>query len=260
MRKFAEKYLLYSAILPFCMMLLAGCAGSAKKTEPVKLNDISLAYSRLAAVQEGMVTTQLELEGLLRDFDTRDDLNGGWLTSLELCRYHMQNEDGESAISVCDDTWRRAELSNDSQAIFMTAVQLYRYRGDSEYLSAARATAATNFDNQLLAVVTQDASSIRVPELAHPSTAVRAHQYYLAGKDRRDDVFLVQAYDLFAETNNSRGMADTLYLRAQLAAGEGRHDMATQIAQRAMQILRARNDDTQAESIQGWLDNELAAR
>lgn len=242
-------------------LLLFGCATNNPPSEPVKLNDVSLMYSRLAAVQEGMVTTQLELEELIREFDLRDELEGGWLASLELCRYHRTTGIDESgAMASCDDAWRRAGLNGSSEAIFLTAVQLYQYRGEPNYLSTARRHATSDYDAQLLAVLTKDVAAIQIPELAHPSSAVRAYQYYWVGKDRGDDTLLTQAYQLFAGADNARGMADTQFLRAQLAADEGRFGAAEHLAQRAAQMMRALGATTEAEEIQGWLDRELAAR
>ena len=136
------------------LCLLGACAGSGEPQEPVKLNDISLSYSRLAAVQEGMVTTQLELEGLIREFDIRDELRGGWMAALELCRYHANLEiDASTEHPACDDAWRRALLTDDRQAQFVTAVQLYQYRGDEAYLTSARSHAASEHDRQILAII-----------------------------------------------------------------------------------------------------------
>ena len=90
------------------MAVLLGCGATPAREQAPVPGGLDLAWSRLGAVQAGMVTTPLELESLMAEFDRLDEVYGGWLASQELCRYQAQRDDTAPA---CDDALRRARLS-----------------------------------------------------------------------------------------------------------------------------------------------------
>ncbi|MFT5485021.1 MAG: hypothetical protein ACI9GW_003691 [Halieaceae bacterium] len=251
-----RKYFSIIAVLA----LLQGCVTSVPPPPSTSETDVSLAYSRLSAVQKGMITTQLELEGLVGEFDRQDDVYGGWLATFELCRYLTNMKTVSTADAVCDDSMRRAELSGDRNATFSTAVQMYFYRGEEASLQQAIRLASTASDRQLLALAQGQYGDVNLPEHAHPLASVRAWQYYWMGKKNADSDLLQVAYDLFAESGNSRGLADVLFTQARQARASGNLAAAESLGLRAIRVLEAIGENEKAGYVRSWLTDELAAR
>jgi len=239
-------------------VLLAACSATQPRLE--QPTSLSLAYSRLGAVQEGVVSSELELADLVSEFDSQDDVYGGWLATFELCRFHTHSGALLKAEPICDDALQRARLSGKHSAIFNTAIQIYIYRGDDRYLSLAQKFADSKQDRQVLDIAQGSFSDLSLPQDEHPQASIRAYQYYWFGKQHGDNEALQNAYQLFADTGNSRGQADVLFLRAQLAARSGDDALARDMASRAELVLRAIGEDSKAKHIREWADHELVAR
>ena len=120
-----------------CALLLTGCAGSGGERSVEAADPSELAYSRLAFVQAGTVTTSLELEGLVKTFDRRGDAWGAWLASQELCQFLYRTRSDDWLVA-CRDSLARAELTNRGSALFVANMQLYLYTGDPAYVAHAR--------------------------------------------------------------------------------------------------------------------------
>ena len=205
-----------------------------------------------------MVTTRLELEGLVDLFDRYDDAYGAWLASLQLCQYlHGLRE--SSWHEVCAETLHRAHLTARESAVFMSAIQLYLYSGNERYAGLAEAHASSAEDREVIALARGDAGAISLPEAAHTDPGIRAWQYYRYGKLHRDEQALAVAHRLFIEQDDARGIADVLYIRAQLAAVQGDGEGARRLAGRSVNVLEALGETEKAASVRRWLNVELAA-
>ena len=252
------KVVRHSFLAPL-VLILAGCASGGGEQPRAEANDRELAYSRLAGVQSGMVTTQLELESLRALFDRFDDAYGAWLASFELCQFYHESS-SEEWLEACLDSLARAELTGEQSPRFLTEIQLYLYSGEQQYLLDAERHVASGEDRKLLSMARGEFASLSLPRDEHPDAGVRARQYYWYGKLHGKDDALTAAHQLFMETGNSRGLADVLYLRAQRAAEGGDQERARILAGRSANVLESMGDVEKAEKVRRWATGELAAQ
>jgi hypothetical protein len=239
------------------LLLLSACGGAGSKPVPVPATELSLAWSRLGSVQAGVVTSELELADLVREFDRHDDTYGAWLATFELCRYHTRSTLPHRGDAACDEALQRAKLTGKRSAVFDTAIQLYFYRGDPGYLAQAQDHADREQDRQVLTLARGEYAQLRLPEDEHPQVAVRAYQYYWYGKQHADEQALGVAHQLFLESDNVRGLADVLFLRARLAARRGEAQDARKLANRALHVLGALGDEQKQRRVRAWMNDEL---
>ncbi|MEH6592486.1 MAG: hypothetical protein V7746_19630 [Halioglobus sp.] len=260
MRNSVSGLSLRATVLFVLATLLASCAGGAADSPSDSSEGSSLAYSRLKSVQAGTATDQLELESLVTEFDSRDDVFGGWLASFELCRLNANAGSAKATEAACAEALARAELSGSRSALFDTAMQLYFYTQDSAYLRLAETAALSEEDQHVLALARGEYSGILLPEQEHSAISVRAYQYYWFGKSRGDVQALQEAYRLFSRAGNSRGMADALFVQARLAHRAGQADRSRDLALRSEKVLRSIGELEKADVVVQWIARELAAQ
>jgi hypothetical protein len=237
---------------------MCACNGTRSIVSPSSAQRLDYSYARLASIQDGASSSMEELKLLRDEFDSMDDVYGGWLVASEVCRRSMKDQGWPEAAPFCKDAGRRAALTGGRVPQFRSAMQLYFYSEDPSYLRRAQNHASGEQDELILRWVQDRNSTLHLPEEEHEDPDVRAYQYYWYGKIHSDDTALQTAHALYFRNRNSRGIADTLFLRAKLAAARGQAIDARQLASRSKLVLNATGDTRRADRVQVWMDDELA--
>lgn len=238
------------------LLFIVGCASAPPApTEPEvhAFEKNAINALRLGELKEAAAS----IESALNRYQASDDLHGQWRIHLMAARLALRANDHQSARIHSDRVKVLASSLGGNEVRYQTALLLGQVNNDPESWTEAashantplqRAVAQTYLGNVELAVSLVDS------ELDHPND--RAFVFFQHGVKKNNADSLRKAVDLYRLANDSRGIADSLTSLARLEQRSGNLRAARHYAERAIIVLSAIGDQTRAEAVKAWLDQQ----
>ncbi len=248
-------------LLPsLALLLLLGCASSpeeeAPTIDPLEQNLLDAFETRAYwLIPQAMSAARSRYESL-------DELGGQWRVTKLAAQYALARGEVDAAkvearrldrLRQQMDAPTRRELDAD----FETDIIVGRALGDEAAFRRVVSRADDPIDRAVaLTYLNETERAAALLDDGRQRAADRAFVLYRAGLAAARSDLLQNALDMYRLAGDSRGVADTLFALARLAAGAGDRERAGAFADRARRALLAIGDDERAGAVAAWLDRQ----
>ena len=234
--------------------MLGGCASAPvsqlnaniSATEKNALN--ALMLQNTAAGLRALDTAQAEYEQF-------DDLYGQWRIQSVKTKLALGANELTQGRTIALSLKTLAEQLNDNDVSYQTYILLGRTHQDDSYFKRALDYAATQLEQASMYAYLGDPA--RAVELIDPDRtdypAERAFIYYQAGIAASNRQNFERALDYYRLAQDPRGIADTLFRLARVAAKNSDTASAIRYANRAIKSLESANQLRNAAVVRDWV-------